>query len=222
MTFIHNFLPSKELIRIDSTEGRTYKTDTGNCYESVTSWLGRSSDHSYIDEWKARIGEEEARKITTRATNRGTTLHENVEMFLRNNTVTPNSMLDKSLFAPFAVILTEHVNNIRALETKLYSDILKLAGTVDCLAEYDGVLSLIDFKTSKARKNKEDIDNYFIQCTIYSLMIEELYGVKADQIVVLIAVDYENKVQMFKESRKDWIKKLVARIKEVPPLRIEK
>ena len=207
--------------RHDTSNGRFYKTIKGKFYESVTSWLGRSSDNTWIDEWKDRVGHEEARKIVTRAANRGTQLHENVEKYLNNEIldVSKMPMLEASLFKPFAKLLSEHVNNIYALEYPLFSDTLRLAGTVDCVAEYDTETSLIDFKTSKAKKDKESIDNYFLQCSIYSYMIEEMYGIKIDQLVVLIAIDYENKVQVFKESRSNWKSLLVKRLKECPPKR---
>jgi len=181
--------------------------------------LGRSSDKSYLKEWRDRIGDAEADKITKRASDRGTRLHNNAEQYLLNERidVAGMSMLDKSLFAPFSKVLDVHVDNLRAMEYPLYSNTLKLAGTVDLVAEYDGVLSLIDFKTSKNRKNKEDIDDYFIQTLIYSLMVEEMYGIKIQQLVILIALDYENKVQLFIEERKNYVNKLLDRIKLYPP-----
>jgi genome maintenance exonuclease 1 len=126
-------------------------------------------------------------------------------------------MLDRGLFNPFSKVLDLHVNNVRALEYPLYSDTLKLAGTVDCVAEYDGVISLIDFKTAKARKNKEDITNYFLQTTIYSFMIQELYGIKIENLVIIMGLDWEDKVQIFKESRKNWIPLLTETLKSIKP-----
>lgn len=219
MIFNHVWLPEQQLDRIDSPDGRKYKTSTGEKYESVTSWLGRIQDQTWLNEWKLRVGEAEAKRISSRAAARGTTLHSNVEAHLRNHVVNLNelTMLDKSLFVPFVKCLNEHVTDIRILEGKLYSHGIRLAGTVDCVASYDDTLSVIDFKTSKSMKNKEDIDNYFLQCSLYSYMIEELYSIKIDQLVVLIAVDYENKVQVFKESRKNWSTMLISKLKETPP-----
>ena len=126
-------------------------------------------------------------------------------------------MLDGMLFKPLAKKADDYINNVRALEYPLYSDAMRLAGTVDCVAEYEGVLSLIDFKTSKNRKSKEDITSYFLQTSIYSLMIQEMYGIKIDKLVILMAIDNENKVLVFEESRKNWFNLLVKKLKEFPP-----
>jgi genome maintenance exonuclease 1 len=217
--FSHALLPKYEIHRIDSPNGRKYLTPDGNSYESVTSYLGRIEDNSWLDEWRKNVGEKEANKITKRASDRGTNLHNNAEQYLLNNEVNVStmSMLDRGLFIPFSKVLDLHVNNVRALEYPLYSDTLKLAGTVDCVAEYDGVISLIDFKTAKARKNKEDITNYFLQTTIYSFMIQELYGIKIENLVIIMGLDWEDKVQIFKESRKNWIPLLTETLKSIKP-----
>lgn len=217
--FTHQPLVKLNIERIDSPLGRRYKTDTGQLFESVTTWLSRTKDDDYLIEWRERIGEKEADKITRRAAGRGTRLHENVERYLKNEVVklSEMSMFDRALFKPFTNALNNHVNNIKAIEYPLYSLALRLAGTVDCIAEYDGVLSIIDFKTAKARKNKEDISSYFLQTSIYSYMVEELYGIKIDKMVIIMALDYENKVQIFEESRKIWRPELVRLIKEYPP-----
>lgn len=219
MMFTHQPLVKLNIERIDSPLGRRYKTDTGQLFESVTTWLSRTKDDDYLIEWRERIGEKEADKITRRAAGRGTRLHENVERYLKNEVVklSEMSMFDRALFKPFTNALNNHVNNIKAIEYPLYSLALRLAGTVDCIAEYDGVLSIIDFKTAKARKNKEDISSYFLQTSIYSYMVEELYGIKIDKMVIIMALDYENKVQIFEESRKIWRPELVRLIKEYPP-----
>lgn len=217
--FLHKPLNKIELTRIDSPDGRKYLTPEGKHYESVTTWLGRIKDDTWIKEWKDRVGEKEADKITKRASNRGTRLHESVERYINNESVdiAEMHMFDKILFEPFTKVLDEHVNHIKALEYKLYSNTLKLAGTVDCVAEFDNVLSIIDFKTSKNKKDKEDIDSYFLQTSIYSYMIEELYGIKIDKLVIIMSLDYEGKVQIFEESRRRWSKKLVSLIKTYPP-----
>lgn len=219
MTFTHDFLQRHEITRIDSPNGRKYQTPSGDRFESVTTWLGRSSDKSYLKEWRDRIGDAEADKITKRASERGTRLHNNAEQYLLNERIDVGamSMLDKSLFVPFSKVLDEHVDNLRAMEYPLYSNTLKLAGTVDLVAWYDGVLSLIDFKTSKNRKSKEDIDDYFIQTLIYSLMVEEMYGIRIKQLVIMIALDYENKVQLFVENRSHYVDKLLERVNAFPP-----
>ena len=217
MNFLHSPLLRVNLERLDSPDGRRYVTPSGNKYESVTTWLSRIEDKSWIDEWKKNVGESVAKKTLDRASKRGTTLHENIEQYLKNKKIEKLSMLDGMLFKPLAKIADEHINNVHALEYPLYSDAMRLAGTVDCVAEYEGVLSLIDFKTSKNRKSKEDITSYFLQTSIYSLMIQEIYGIKIDKLVILMAIDNENKVLVFEESRKNWFNLLVKKLKEFPP-----
>lgn len=217
--FTHCPIKRKELTRIDSNSGRRYVTPEGNSYSSVTSWLSRSSDNTWLTEWKARVGEEQARKISTRASIRGTLLHNNAESYLRNDLVEVADMglLERDLFVPLSKHLSKHVDNIRAIELSVYSDTLKLAGTLDLCAEYDGKLSIIDFKTSKEKKKLEHISDYFIQCSLYSYMIQELYNIKIDQLVVLIGVDFQSTTQTFIQSRKDWDDILFSRIKQHPP-----
>ena len=217
MSFTHEWLDRHSIIRIDNPTGRKYETPEGNKYESVTTWLGRIQDSSWIEEWKNAIGEEEAEKIVRRAATRGTVLHEGVERHLRNEVVTGLNMLDRIRWVAMTKVLNKKVNRILALEYPLYSNALRLAGTVDCVAYFEGVLSIIDFKTSKNRKDKADIDSYFLQCAIYSYMIEELYKIKIDKLVILMALDNEDKVQVFEDSRKNWSKRLIQELKKNPP-----
>jgi len=219
VTFSLNLLPKFEINRIDSPNGRRYETPSGELYESVTTWLGRSEDNSWVEEWKNNVGYEVAEKITKQAANRGTRLHETFEQYLLNNPVDISSMslLDRMRFVPFKKVLDEHVSNIRGLELKLYSHSLRMAGTTDCVADYDGKLSIIDFKTSKRRKKKEDITSYFLQCLIYSIMVEERYGLKVNNIVILMAIDGEQRTDVFQSTRKEWVSELMTRLRANPP-----
>ena len=208
----YDWLPKKSLTQINSDSGRCYITPTGNKYQSVTTFLGKSNAKS-IQQWRDRIGKDEATKISTRAANRGTRLHNLVESYLLGDTVDfKNDILIKDLYSRFLPVVNK-IDNIRALEYPLYSDVMELAGTVDCAADYEGVPSVIDFKSSSKPKKIEYIENYFLQCCIYSLMIEELYSIKLNQLVVAIAVENEQP-QIFIENRKDWFKPLVKRLKE--------
>jgi genome maintenance exonuclease 1 len=98
----------------------------------------------------------------------------------------------------------EKIDNVHCLESPLYSDHLQVAGTVDCIAEYEGKLSVIDFKTSKRIKSREDIHNYFMQCSAYAVAFEERTGISVPRIVIIMGVDDENTL-IFKEKRDDWI-----------------
>jgi genome maintenance exonuclease 1 len=206
-TIEFDWLETSELEQINEPTGRKYKTPEGNLYQSVTSFLGSFSDGS-IEKWKEAVGEAEANRVSKRATTRGSLLHENVENYLLNHTIhiPKTSFLAIDTFKKFIPEL-QKISNIRLLEDRLYSDILKLAGTVDCVAEYNGVLSVVDFKTANDLKDKYAIESYFLQTTIYSLMIQELFGLTIKQLVVMIAVDGQSP-QVFIENRSNWIKKL--------------
>ena len=133
----------------------------------------------------------------------------NEKGFLTHKDVMPDMQYSFKLMQP----LVDRIDNIHYIETMLYSETLGLAGQVDCIAEFDGVPSVIDFKTSNKIKKEEWITNYFEQCTCYSLMYEEMTGIKAKQIVVLIAVDGEQP-QCFIKQRKDYMPELANKIKQ--------
>lgn len=162
------------------------------------------------------MGEEEANKISARASRRGTKFHTLMESYISNQEEflkDPNIMPDmRHAFNQFIPIL-DQVDNVHYLETMLYSETLGLAGQVDCIAEYDGVPSIIDFKTSLKPKREDWILNYFEQCTCYSLMYEEMTGIQCKQIVVLISVDHEQP-QVFVKDRKDYMPELAYKIKK--------
>lgn len=198
-TFIeHDFQPLK---RIDSPTGRVYETPTGKRYPSVTSVLGMM-DKSSLFEWRKRVGEEEANRVAARAASRGTAIHSLCEDYLYGKNPTP-SMFDAQVFNSLKPHL-DNIDNIHALESKLYSDYLQVAGTVDCVAEFDGRLSVIDFKTSRRLKSRDDIHGYFIQTAAYAVAFEERTGIPVSRLVIIMGVDDEQPL-IFKEKRDDWI-----------------
>ena len=170
-----------------------YVAPNGQRYPSVTTVL---ADHGKegILEWRKKVGEEKANEISRKATTRGTGVHKALELYLKNEDVSSLEMLPnvKSLFVRMKQELDGKVNNIHCLEDRLYSHNLKLAGTVDCIAEYKGVLSVIDFKTSIRLKKKENISGYFMQGTAYAQMFNEMANLNIEQIVILIGVDTAN------------------------------
>jgi genome maintenance exonuclease 1 len=178
----------------ENTDGkRLYVAPNGEKYPSVTTVI---ADHGKegILEWRKRVGDEKANEISRKATTRGTSVHKVLEMHLNNEDVSSVEMMPnvKSLFVRMKQELNEKVNNIHCLEDRLFSHELKLAGTVDCIAEYKGVLSVIDFKTSNRLKKKENIGGYFMQGAAYATMFNEMTGLNIDQIVILIGVDSAN------------------------------
>ena len=196
---------------------RFYKTPEGLLYPSVTTITSQHGKDKII-EWRKRVGEEEANRISTKASNRGTKVHKICENYLNNeedyartnpahiNKTMPDTI---AMFKSLQPLLDEHVNNIHALEIPLYSHHLKVAGRVDCIAEYDGKLSIIDFKTSGKLKEESWIKGYFMQCSAYAVMYEERTGIPVSQIVIMIAVDSEYP-QVFIKKRNDYIKDFIS------------
>lgn len=198
-THIHHDI--EKLKRVTRPEGRLYETPSGISYPSVTTVTGLLGKDSIIA-WRKRVGEEEANRISSRAANRGTRIHTLCESFLKNEPTKPD-MFDHDMFGSIKPLLNR-IDNIHCLETPLFSDHLKVAGTVDCIAEYEGKLSVIDFKSSKRVKKREHIHNYFMQCAAYAVMFEERTGIPVGRIVILMGVDDEDPI-VFKEKRDDWI-----------------
>lgn len=175
-------------------------------YPSVTTVMGVRNEDS-IDKWRAKVGVEEADRVSKRATTKGTAVHKLIEDFLDNKEVECNNFLVKDSFVSLKPILQSKVDNIVAQEAALYSNKLRMAGRVDCIAEFDGVLSIIDFKTAGKQKEESWIQNYFIQETSYAMMFEEMFGIAIDQIVTLIAVEHDSP-QVFVKTKNDYISEL--------------
>ena len=191
-----------KLNRVTNEDGtRVYQTPSGNKYPSVTTVTGLLKKQSIIA-WRKRVGEEEANRISSTAARRGTRIHSLAEKYLLNETVNPD-MFDIEMWNKFKPIL-HNINNIYALEQSLFSDHLEVAGTVDCIAEYNGKMSVIDFKTSKRIKERDNIHDYFMQCSAYAVAFEEMTKIPVPQIVILIAVDEEDPL-IFVEKRNTWI-----------------
>jgi genome maintenance exonuclease 1 len=191
-----------KLNRVTNEDGtRVYQTPTVNKYPSVTTVTGLLKKQSIIA-WRKRVGEEEANRISSTAARRGTRIHSLAEKYLLNETVNPD-MFDIEMWNKFKPIL-HNINNIYALEQSLFSDHLEVAGTVDCIAEYNGKMSVIDFKTSKRIKERDNIHDYFMQCSAYAVAFEEMTKIPVPQIVILIAVDEEDPL-IFVEKRNTWI-----------------
>ena len=184
---------------------RVYETPAGNRYPSVTTVTGQTTKH-HIDEWRKRVGDAVADRISKQAADRGTRIHSYCENFLLGESLQVD-MFDHDFWKSMQPVV-DKIDNIHALEAMLYSDQLRMAGTVDCIGEYEGLLSIIDFKTSKKQKKREDIEHYFIQATAYSVMFEELFSITVPDITIIIGVD-DDYPQVFQDQRKYYIKKLV-------------
>jgi genome maintenance exonuclease 1 len=210
--FIH--LPSNsqsiELEQINTETGRYYKTPAGLVYPSVTTVTGLHSV-KHIKEWRKRVGEEEANKVTKAATTRGTRVHKLLEDYINNDDIDHNKydFNDAINFKLLKPILDERIDNVRFQEERMYSDFLQLAGTVDCVAEYNGKLAVIDFKTARKAKDKDQIKNYFMQAAAYAIMHEERYLIPINRLIILISVD-DDQPQVFEERRDNYTKDLLS------------
>jgi len=183
-------------------------------YPSISTICSFRKRHS-IAEWRKRVGEAEANKISTRAASAGTTLHSIVEDYLNNN-LDLDKYKDKYLplmLFKLAKPLLARIDNIHFQEAPLYSHEFGIAGRVDCIAEFDGKLSIIDFKTSSKEKKESWIENYFVQETGYAKMYEERSGIKVDQIVTLIACQ-TGFTQVFVKNTNDYVPLLIDYIAE--------
>ena len=154
---------------------------------SITSVTSHFNREIFV-KWRKRIGEAEAEKITKAATSRGTDMHSLVENYLYNKDLPIVPPLPDFLFKVAKAELNR-INNIHALEGSLYSKQLGIAGTVDCIAEYNGELAIIDFKTSKKPKPREWIDHYFVQCMAYGCMLYEITGIMVKKLVIIMACE---------------------------------
>ena len=197
--------------------GRFYTNlNTNESYPSITTVLGAQSKQGII-EWKKRVGEEVANHISRQAANRGTHVHNMVEDHLNNLDVDQIEKYKKQ-FLPrmmFNVLKPElsKINNIRLQEAAMYSTDYTVAGRVDCIAEYDGVLSVIDFKTSTKEKSEDWIENYFIQGSAYSQMYKEHFDEDVNQVVILITTE-QGTTQVFKKNPHDYLEKLKQYVEE--------
>jgi genome maintenance exonuclease 1 len=206
-------LPSLERETIDGV--RYYKIQDGTellrlaSITSVTSHKNRQ----FFANWRKKVGEEKANKITRQATSRGTDMHTLVEHLLKNEDLPEVQPLSQFLFKIAKKELTK-INNIYALEQSLYSKTLGIAGTVDCIAEYNGELAIIDFKTSKKPKPVEWIEHYFVQCMAYGCMLYEQTGLSVKKLVILMSCENGECVVYESYEKSKYIKLLGEYIRE--------
>jgi genome maintenance exonuclease 1 len=204
-----------KLNRITTDSGRVYTDPDNNPYPSVTTVLSILSEEG-IAAWRARVGEEEANRISSKASKRGTAVHNLLEKYVANELIMdPCDVMPNIAQSFYAVrpVIEQSLSKVYAQEAPLYSKHLGLAGTVDCVGVWNGKNSVIDWKTSMKLKPKKWISNYFMQCAAYAIMWEERTGMPITQIVVCIAVDNEQP-QVFIEHRDNWDKELIKTINE--------
>ena len=198
--------------RVELSGVRHYQTPGGD-YPSVTTVLGAMTDKSGLDEWRNRVGNEEADRVGKLAATRGTNVHQMLEDYVLGSDIDLSMPFNTHLFKQVKKVLDSNVDNVIGCEAVLKSDYLKVAGTCDLIADYNGTLSIIDYKTSAKNKMKDWIDGYFLQTSLYSYMLWEMTGKLAKNVVVIIAVDEETQPQVFIESPKDYIERAISMVK---------
>ena len=212
-SFIHT-PPTKTLPEVitETINGRRfYVTPEGKKYPSITTVLsGRSKEG--INRWRESVGHDVANQIMRSAAKRGTAVHTLVENYLNNEELSKQDVLPLALFTLLKPELDD-INNIVIQEGGLYSNKWGVAGRVDCIAEYKGKLSVIDFKTSTREKKEEWVENYFIQGSAYCEMYEERFNQEINQVVILIVTE-DCAVQTFIKDKKDYLPLLKPAIEE--------
>ena len=215
MSFIHhNFLGDIELEKKETNGIRLYHLPDGQWVPSITSVTSFYNRQIFV-KWRERVGLEEANRITKRATARGTDFHQVCQDYLENKE------LNWDDYQPLTKFMFHHakpeldkINNIHAIERTLYSQYFGLAGRVDCIAEYEGELAVIDFKTSDKIKPEAWIENYFVQEMFYASAYYEMTGKPIKKLITLM-VTPGGEVEVFdKRNKEDYIKLLVRYIKE--------
>ena len=215
MPFTHIPTELLDLNTKDVKGKRWYITPEGNLYPSITTLLG-SKEKPHLEAWRNMLGVEKAAKETKRCADRGTAVHLMAERFLNNEEDVLKGMSHENvkLFNQIRLVIKNKINNIHAQEVALYSDVLMVAGRVDCIAEFDGILSIIDFKTSNNNKTEAMIEDYLLQETFYALAYYELTGQKVEQIVTIMTVEKGIMPLVWKKPITPYIIPLTKRIEE--------
>ena len=212
--FNHKNVELTEMNAVTTEAGRKYQTPEGIDLPSITTVLSILSRDS-IAAWRKRVGEEEANRISHRASTRGTKVHEIIEKYIDNDPnytdgYTPDIIQS---FQDVKTILDTNIGDVYAQEAPLYSTHLGVAGRVDCVADYGGKLSIIDFKTSRKFKKRDWCHSYFMQECAYAIMWEERTGIPITQLITFIAVDNSSPL-IYVEHRDDWVNPLRDVIKQ--------
>lgn len=218
MTFNHVGLIDPIEMNTTEIDGqRFYVTPEGNKYPSITTVISNNSKkQASLAIWRARVGKEVAQRKTTTSALRGTKYHKLVEDYINNvldDTKYKDSPLPWYMFYNSKDVL-DRINNIYLQEAALYSDKLQIAGRVDCIAEFDGVLSIIDFKTSDKYKQEEYLYDYYVQECAYALCLNERYGIQVEQLVTIVAIEADKPQISIQPVRKEYLISLIKYIQE--------
>ena len=216
--YTHKPVELKKLTTQTINFKRFYETPDGNLYPSITTVLSTRNKKGLF-EWRKKVGDEVANYVARTSANRGTAVHHMCEDYLNNFPIDwpdkwkehEKKFLPYCLFKQLKKSVLEKIDNIRSQECALFSHKYRVAGRVDCIAEYDGELSIIDFKTSTKERTDEYNENYYIQAAAYAEMFEEQTGTPIEQIVILVVTE-DGVVQEFVKNKYDYIPLLVESI----------
>ena len=217
--FNHIVMGIPELKRVTIDGVRYYDVPDGDKLVSITSVISWINREIFLD-WRKRVGTQEADKITKASTSRGTDFHTLAEHYLNNEELPSVQPLSEFLFKQAKPQLSL-IDDIVALETSLYSQKLGVAGTVDCIAQYDGELSVIDFKTSKKPKPREWIDHYFVQCAAYACMLYEMTGIMVKKFVIIMSCEDGECVVYEEYNKRKYIKMLSEYIRDFVEFKLQ-
>tara|TARA_B100000073_G_scaffold270171_1_gene229860 strand:+ start:1051 stop:1737 length:687 start_codon:yes stop_codon:yes gene_type:complete len=196
---------------------RLYSTPDGKFYPSITTVISNNAaKQKNLARWRARVGKDKAQAISNRATGRGTKYHSIVEDYLNNNLT-----LTDYKGSPLPILMFEQskqdlnrISNIFLQEAALYSHNLEVAGRVDCIADFDGILSIIDFKTAAEPKKEAYLYDYFVQETAYACCLQEIYGITVKQLVTIVACENGETQVVIKPPKKEYLLQLIKYIDE--------
>jgi genome maintenance exonuclease 1 len=194
-------------LQTENIDGKRHYVTPNGSYISITTLLSNLSKDG-IQKWRARVGAEEANRISTKASRQGNAIHALCEKYIKNE----EGFLTESmphLVEMFESILPllDRVDNVHVTEGAMYSDELGLAGRTDLIAEFDGKLAIIDYKTSRRIKTWEMCASYFMQGAFYAHAYEERTGIPINNIVIIMAVENEEPL-LFRETKDRWLEPL--------------
>lgn len=215
----------KDVTAETTEKGRLYKTPDGS-YPSVTTILGKTANNIWLQRWKDKVGEEEAARISKMATDRGEIVHKYLERYWDGSNSWSEDILQEEITTQKMITnliqaTQKGVTKVWAQEIPVWSKILRYAGRVDMFGEWNKVPAVIDFKTSKKKKQIKDIRDYFIQCTAYAQAHNELFNTDLKKIVVLITVE-NSEVQVFESDMRPFLPDLKYRITQYFKLKDDK
>ena len=209
--FIDLNLPVLERELVDGV--RYYKLSNGNKkLVSITSVISHYKK-DFFNKWRKKVGEEKANEITKRATSRGTDTHTLIENYLLNKELPEVQPISQHLFS-IAKPTLQRINNIHCLESSLASEVLGVAGTVDTIAEFDGELAVIDYKTSEQPKPREWIEGYFVQAMFYGMALYEMTGIRVKKLVIIMTCANGECVVYEERDLKKYMKLVTVYIKK--------